>query len=293
MYATCRAIALAGVFSLGAAVDLRAAPSPSPAADQTGETPAPGLVEAQRLFFTGRYEDAAAIAAALRSSEDSGLMAYELRNSAVLFQIRRALGEPKDKEKALAQCMPCPALMADFRSDLDTGRELARTRLKADPQDTTALFILGKLNLNYVWLQLGTLGRRTGWNEYWEARHSLDDVIKRQPSHVRGRVARAWIDYIVDTRMPWGTEWMLGGGDKKRALKTLREAALTGTDAAGPLESFDRAEATFALWEMQVREKNFKEAIVAARLIAAEFPENPDIARFLMTHDTGATPIKP
>jgi hypothetical protein len=31
---------------------------------------------------------------------------------------------------------------------------------------------------------------------------------------LRARVARAWIDYIVDTRMPLGTRWLLGGGNK-------------------------------------------------------------------------------
>jgi len=62
------------------------------------------------------------------------------------------------------------------------------------------LFFLGKLDLNYVWLQLGPLRRKTGWDEYWEARRSLDAVLKANPRHVRARVARAWIDYIVDTR---------------------------------------------------------------------------------------------
>jgi hypothetical protein len=245
------------------------------------------LADAQRLFYTGRYAEAAGLAETLRSSDADGMAAYELRSSALLFQIRRAIGEPKDKEKALKQCEPCPGLMSEFRSDVDAGRTLARARLKADDTDVTALFFLGKLNLNHIWLQLGTLGRRTGWNEYWEARHSLDDVLKRNPNHVRGRIARAWIDYIVDTRMPWGTEWVLGGGDKKRALKTVREAAHANVDF------FDQAEATFALWQMHVREKNFKEAVMAARDIARDFPENVEVLRFLETHDTNATNVKP
>ncbi len=51
----------------------------------------------------------------------------------------------------------------------------------------------------------GRSAEKTGWDEYWEARRSLDFVVRRQPQHVRALVARAWIDYIVDTRMPWGT----------------------------------------------------------------------------------------
>jgi len=242
------------------------------------------LADAMRLFYTGRYEDAAAMALELRAEDDADLASYELRSSALLFQIRRAIGEPKDKEKALKQCAPCASLMSEFRTEIDKGRERARERLKSDPKDVTARFFLGKLNLNYVWLQLGTLGRRTGWDEYWEARHSLDAVLKENPNHVRGRVARAWIDYIVDTRMPWGTEWILGGGDKKRALKTVGEAARAKVDF------FDQTEATFALWDMQVREKNFKEAVVVARGIARDFPENRDVARFLELHDSDAKP---
>ena len=72
------------------------------------------------------------------------------------------------------------------------------------------------------------LGKKTGWDEYWEARKSLDAVLKANPKHVRARVARGWIDYIVDTRMPWGTRWVLGGGNKKKGLTTLREAAAAG-----------------------------------------------------------------
>src|SRR4029077_20535197 len=102
---------------------------------------------------------------------------------------------------------------------------------------------LGKLDLNYVWLQLGPLGRKKGWDEYWEARRSLDAVLKRNPGHVRARVARAWIDYIVDTRMPRGTRWVLGGGDRKRALSTMQESA----DAEAAY--FVHVEALFALWD--------------------------------------------
>jgi hypothetical protein len=47
------------------------------------------------------------------------------------------------------------------------GVALAHERLQSTPDDDTARFFLGKLNLNYVWLQLGPLGRKTGWDQYW------------------------------------------------------------------------------------------------------------------------------
>ena len=155
---------------------------------------------------------------------------------------------------------------------------VARAHLKAKPGDEEALFFLGKMDLNYVWLQLGTLGRKTGLEEYREARRSLDEVLKRNPGNVRAKVARAWIDYIVDTKMPFGTKWILGGGNKKKGLQASREAA----DAEAEL--FVRAEAVFALWELQVREKNITGAVATARRLAVDFPDNPEVRKFLETH---------
>ncbi len=238
---------------------------------------ADSLADAQALFYNGHYESAAALTRTL-AAEEGELAIYELRTSALLFQIRRAIGEPKDKEKAFKQCAPCPALMTEFMADLGLGQAAARAILKAAPRDETALFFLGKLDLNYVWLVLGTLGRRTGWNEYWEARHSLDAVLVDHPQHLRARVARAWIDYIVDTRMPWGTGWLLGGGNKKKALAAMHEAADNHDDF------YDGAEALFGLWDMQVREKDFSGALVTASRLAAIFPRNPDVTKFIVAH---------
>ena len=152
---------------------------------------------------------------------------------------------------------------------------LARAKLRVQPDDETTLFLLSKLALNHVWLHLGTLGKKTGWDEYWEARRALDKVLKKNPHHVRARVARAWIDYIVATKMPRGTRWMLGGGNKKRGLQAVREAA--STDA----EFFVRAEALFALWDMQVREGDVADAVETARKLAHDFPENQELAKFI------------
>lgn len=232
------------------------------------------LREAQALFYNGQYAEAATAAGDL-DLESGMLPVYELRTSAILFQIRRALGEPKDKDKAFKTCAQCADLMAAFTRELAAGQREARERLKQNPDDTEARFFLGKLDLNYVWLVLGTLGRKTGWNEYWEARHSLDAVLIDDPRHLRARVARAWIDYIVDTRMPWGTGWMLGGGNKKKALAVMHDAVSVEDDF------YANAEALFGLWDMQIREKNHQGALVTARRIAVVFPRNPEVARFI------------
>ena len=188
---------------------------------------------------------------------------------------RRKDGADKDKDAVLKNCAACPQLIVEFLADFRSGQTLARTALRADPADQAALFFLGKLDLNYVWLQLGPLRRKTGWDEYWEARRSLDAVLKANPRHVRAAVARAWIDYIVDTRMPWGTRWVLGGGDRKQALVDVRAAAQIESDF------FTHTEAEFALWDMLVREREMARAIEVARRLAHEFPENPELAAFL------------
>jgi hypothetical protein len=155
------------------------------------------------------------------------------------------------------------------------------------PEDDNAQFLLGKLDLNYVWLQLGTLGRRTGWSEYWEGRKSLDSVLARRPDHVRAIVARGWIDYIVATKMRRGTRWLLGGGDKKRGLKAIRDAAAVDSDF------FTRAEARFALWDMQVRERDLSNAAATAAILLRDFPENPELSRFVEQHGRANAQLTP
>jgi len=241
--------------------------------------PAAALDHAQRLFYSGQYDAAAALALAVRLEDGGSLEAFEVRSSALHFQIRRALGTPADRDRAWKLCVACQELMSAFVTETNLGRAAARASLKRNPADQEALFFLGKLNLNYVWLQLGTLGRKAGWSEYWEARRSLDSVLKTTPGHVRARVARAWIDYIVATRVPRGTRWLVGGGNKTRGLQTVREAAQM---EATP---FVQAEARFALWDMQMRERDVADAIVTARTLSREFPNNRELMKFLDTHD--------
>ena len=240
----------------------------------------PTLADAQRAFFNARYQAAADLALDLQASEVEALAAIEVRTSALHFQLRDALGPDADKKKALKLCVTCPDLLKVFLHDTAKGQALARARLLQDPTDDDALFFLGKLNLNYVWLHVETLGRKTGWKEYWEARRSLDAALKNNPRHMRARVARAWVDYIVDTKMTRGTRWVLGGGSKKRAFLGAREAA------AADSEFFVRVEAEFALWEMLVRDRQLSEATTIARKLARDFPDNHKLARFLETAPT-------
>ena len=236
------------------------------------------MADAQLLFYNAHYQETAALALALRRSGTDTPELSELRSSALLFQLKELLEDGPTRAKASA-CPTCPALIADFLAEFRHGQDLARSALALDARDETALFLLGKIDLNYVWLQLGPLHKKTGWDEYWEARTSLDEVLRRNPAHVRAKIARAWIAYIVDTRMPWGTRWVLGGGDRRQALIDMRAAVQMDADL------FTHAEAEFALWDIEVREGDMPRATEAARRLSRAFPENRKVAAFLDARD--------
>ena len=271
--ATALALISVAIVTYGRSSSAQSIPPPG------GSLQHPSTVEAaQREFYNARYESAARMTLEACAADLSALAACELRTAALLFQIRGLLATPSDKDQAWKQCAACPDLLSAFRVALAHGQTVARARLIEHPADDDTLFLLGKLDLNYVWLQLGTLGHKTGWDEYWEARRSLDTVLERQPAHVRARVARGWIDYIVATKMPRGTRWLLGGGSRKRGLLAIREAA--GAEA----DFFTRTEARFALWDMQVRERDTPGAIATADLLIRDFPDNQELRRFIGIH---------
>ena len=248
------------------------------------------LQEAQRFFYNGDYDKAAALTQVLCAARLDDLEACELRTASLHFQIKKALSETGERDKTTAWniCTACPALMSAFLAETARGRAFARARLTTQPDDEDTLFFLGKVDLNYVWLQSGTLGRKTGWDEYWEARRSLDQVLRMNPAHVRGRVARAWVDYIVGSTVPRGVRWVLGGGNKKRGLLAVREVAESGGG-----DFFDQVEAMFALWDMQMREQEVPGAIATARVLARDFPENRELRKFLIMHDPTALVLYP
>lgn len=107
------------------------------------------------------------------------------------------------------------------------------------------------------------------------------------PAHVRGRVARAWVDYIVGSSVPRGARWVLGG-NKKRGLLAVREVVESGGG-----RFFDQIEAMFALWDMQIREHEVPEAIATARVLTRDFPENRELRKFLTTYDSTTLVINP
>jgi hypothetical protein len=289
MRALCRVVTVSAALTGAACLPARTEAGQVQAGHALRSADSAALRSGRLLFYNGRYVEAAAEALAVRAAQPDDLAGFELRTSALLFQLKRVLlhGPVADKRAAFMLCEPCPQWTADLLSDTTEGQTLARARLAANPSDESALFFLAKLDLNYVWLQLELLGRKKGWTEYWEARKSLDALLARNPQHVRARVSRAWIDYIVDTRMPRGARWLLGGGSRTRALTAVRQAVGAEEDF------FVKTEAAFALWDMEVRERNFREAVAAARGLLRDFPENRDIIAFLAVRDPTPQSVQP
>jgi hypothetical protein len=284
-------VALIGVIVVGLQTVHPQAKTPPSAHKTADDVVHATLQEAQRFFFNGDYDRTAAVSYALCAERPDDLDACELRTASLHFQIKKALGETGQRGNNTAAwdaCAACPALMSAFVAETARGQALARGRLKLRPHDEKTLFFLGKMDLNYVWLQLGTLGRKTGWDEYWEARRSLDQVLRMNPAHVRGRVARAWVDYIVGSSVPRGVRWVLGGGNKKRGLLAVRDVVESGDG-----EFFDQVEAKFALWEMQLREHEIPGAIATANVLARDVPDNRELRKFLTTYDSTTLVIDP
>lgn len=236
----------------------------------------PGSLEAaQKLFYTSKFAAAAEQALQLVSQDPANLAAWELRTSALHFQIRRASGTGKDRKAAMAACKACPPLLEVFSAEFKRGRAAARQRLAEAPNDEEAMFYLAKIDTSYLFLQLSTLGKRTGWDEYWEAKRLLETVLEKNPNHLRAQVARAWMDYIIGTKVPWGTRWVMGGGSRDRGLRDMREAAAETGDF------YSEVEADFAYWEMLMRDGKRDQAVPVARELLARFPENEELTRFI------------
>ena len=150
---------------------------PAPAA-----APAPASLEsAQRAFYSGQYEQAAATTLAIRTADPSNLAAYELRSSALHFRIKRLMGDGADRDRAFKQCAACPVLLAEFQAEIALGQAAARAQLAANADDDNARFFLGKSTSTTC----GCSSRR--WAiapvgiRYWEARKAMDLIISASP----------------------------------------------------------------------------------------------------------------
>ena len=97
--------------------------------DATGQQ---ALTDARAAFYNASFEHAAALTLDLCAADD--VDACELRSAALLMEIKRAIGDPKDKDKAFEACEKCQGLLDVFLRDTARGQAAARARLKANPR---------------------------------------------------------------------------------------------------------------------------------------------------------------
>jgi tetratricopeptide (TPR) repeat protein len=234
---------------------------------------------AKECFYEDRYAEAERLVMEARTIDPTDPESYELRTTIILFRLKhitgiegaREEGNVKETKKTLTACALCPGLVKQFENDAAEGTRLARQVLVNRPDDERATFLLAKIALNKLWLNLQILDKLEGWREYKEARKFLAKVLARNPNHVRALTASGWINYIVAQRNLL-VRAVLGGGSKKTALKQVRQAASCGRCAF-----FDRIEARFSLLDMLKQEKSFAEAVVLAKELSVRFPENASL----------------
>ena len=87
-----------------------------------------------------------------RGLSDIHIIRFSIAGAVAAGLCRRAIGNSnlKDKHKAFKACATCQTLLDGFLRDTARGQAAARARLKTDPSDEAAQFLLGKLDLNYT-----------------------------------------------------------------------------------------------------------------------------------------------
>ncbi len=227
------------------------------------------LAQAKEAFFNERFGEAEQLALAARAESPGDPENYELRTAILLFRLKAELGVTGKKSggRDAKDCGPCGPLLAEFHADLEAGLAKSRAILAREPTDPRARFLLAKILLNRLWLNLQVLRRKKGLGEYREARRILDSLLESEPDNIRALTARAWIEYVVGGQFIV-IRTILGGGDKAKALRDLRRAAtLTG-------DEYDLAEAKAALIEMLASEREEADAKDLAAELAPRFPGN-------------------
>lgn len=150
------------------------------------------IEEAKERFYHEKYEEAERFVLEARTIEPAYPESYELRTTIILFRLKRVTGiygdrqgNVKETKEILASCPVCPELLRQFENDSAEGIRLARQILVNRPDDERAMFLLAKMDLNKLWLNLQVLDKMERWREYREARKLLGMVLAQNPHHVR------------------------------------------------------------------------------------------------------------
>ncbi len=165
---------------------------------------------------------------------------------------------------------PSPEMEKRFLDELGTAMTLANNRLRANPNDTAAMYALGisyGLRADYYWVV------KKAWRDSLKdanaSRHWHNRISELQPQNVDARLVQGLHDYIVGS-LPWAyrmLSFMIGmHGDKERGIRTVEQVAREGTQ--------NRIDAQIFLCALYRRENQTKRAIPLVEDLIRRFPRN-------------------
>ncbi len=173
---------------------------------------------------------------------------------------------------------PDPVLRSAFFAAIDRARTAANQRLKANPNDSDALFALAinsGMTMDYTALiekrQLSSL------NMAKEAQRLALQVLKVDPGYTDAYLTTGSTEYLLGS-LPFFVKWFVkfdeAQGDKLLAVKKL-ERVVEGGRYLGPF-------AKILLSLIHLREKRLPQSVSLLDELTREFPENPLFKRELV-----------
>lgn len=165
---------------------------------------------------------------------------------------------------------PSPETERRFLGEVAKAMDLANARLKANPNDTKAMYALGiayGLRSNYYWIVKKSW--RDSLRDATSARRLHNRIVELEPNNVDARLVQGLHDYIVGS-LPWHYR-MLGflvgiHGDKEQGIKTVQYVAQHGND--------NRIDAEIFLCALYRRENQPRRAIPLVQDLIQRFPRN-------------------
>lgn len=163
-----------------------------------------------------------------------------------------------------------PRVQEQFRAFARQAKTLAEAKLKRDPKDVEALYLLG--SIEGLKAAFSAAVERSFISALRDGQRSVDrhrEVLKLDPQYKDAEMTIGLYDYVVgDLPLPVKVMASVGGirGSKKRGLETLERVAREGQWA--------RDNAKVILLALLKREDRYTEALALANELSATYPKN-------------------
>jgi tetratricopeptide (TPR) repeat protein len=165
---------------------------------------------------------------------------------------------------------PSPETEKRFLDEVSKALALAGARLKANPDDTAAMYAMGiayGLRSNYFWVVKKSW--KDSLRDATSARRLHNRISELEPNNVDARLVQGLHDYIVGS-LPWHYK-MLGflvgiRGDKEKGIGTVQDVAANG--------KINRSDAQILLCALYRRENRTRLAIPIVQDLIGRYPRN-------------------